>query len=452
MARERRGAKTRRRCRLQCRQTTVRDAVRNDPMTDLSLDHNRPPAVPPGAGPGGAPAIAPRRTGRPRYQSPVFYLISLPIWLAVVIRAASDTGWFDDETARFGAGLLALFVVLLVSERFVSRYLPWNPPLYFGLQSALIVWLMLLLPEQDYYAMLFIPLSTHAVIVLGQREGYRWIGVMTLLMSAGLLTTQEWPKSIALALIYASALLFVAAYGTITRQAEEAREQSQALLADLQGAYRQLEVYAAQVQSLAVVEERNRLARNLHDSVTQALYGLTLSTEAASRHLTAGEIEETTTHLRDVRDTARQALGEMRSLIYELRPPALEQDGLAVALQTRLAAVATRSGLETSLTIDGDERLPAAVELELDRISQEALNNTLKHARASRVDIALRQNDGSVALEITDDGAGFDPGVVDGRGGMGLRGMAERTARLGGRLAIESRPGGGTRIRAEVPR
>lgn len=149
---------------------------------------------------------------------------------------------------------------------------------------------------------------------------------------------------------------------------------------------------------------------------------------------------------------AKQALREMRLLIYELRPPVLEEGGLAAALKERLQAVEGRVGLATSLAVEGNGRLPPAVEAELDRITQEALNNALKHAHAHQIAVQLRQDEKSVALEIADDGIGFDPGATQDHGGLGLRGMAERVARLGGWLAIESRPGEGTRVRVEVPR
>ena len=253
-------------------------------------------------------------------------------------------------------------------------------------------------------------------------------------------------------MLYSSGFFFFASYAAVTKRAETARAESQTLYSELQEAYRRLEDYAAQVEALAVVEERNRLARDLHDSVTQALYGLTLSAEAAARQLAAGEIDAAAAQLREVQETAQQALQEMRLLIYELRPPVLEEEGLAAALQERLQAVEGRVGVATSLAVEGDGRLPPTVEAELDRITQEALNNALKHAQAHRIAVQLRQDERTVALEIVDDGVGFDLGTTWSRGGFGLRGMAERAARLGGQLAVESRPGKGTRVRVEVPR
>jgi signal transduction histidine kinase len=205
-----------------------------------------------------------------------------------------------------------------------------------------------------------------------------------------------------------------------------------------------------QAQQVAILEERQRLARDLHDSVTQNLYGVTMYAEAAARLLAAGESDLAAEHLRELRETSQEALREMRMLIFELRPPVLEQEGLVAALETRLEAVEERSGLEAELIVHGEGRLAADIEEGLYRIAQESLNNVLRHAHARRVTVHLCQDGDSVKLEITDDGAGFDPASALARGGLGLDGMEERAARLGGHLTLDSKPGAGTTIRVEV--
>jgi signal transduction histidine kinase len=186
--------------------------------------------------------------------------------------------------------------------------------------------------------------------------------------------------------------------------------------------------------------------------VTQALYGVTLYAEAAGRLLAAGEQDGATTYLHEVRDTAQEALQEMRLLIFELRPPILEQEGLVAALQARLAAVEGRvPGLVA--TVDAppsDLRLPAPIEEALYRIAQETLNNVLKHAKAHTIALSLRQQDSVVTLEIADDGAGFDRASAERQGGFGLRGIAERAAQVGGAVTVQSAPGQGTVVRVEV--
>jgi len=206
-----------------------------------------------------------------------------------------------------------------------------------------------------------------------------------------------------------------------------------------------------QTRQLAVVEERNRLARDLHDSVTQSLYGVTLFAEAADRLLVAGDTSLAAEHMRELRLTAQESLQEMRLLIFELRPLILEEHGLAAALQARLEAVEGRSGLEAAFTVEGDdEHLAAEVEDGLYRIAQEALNNILKHAHARHISVYLRWEPFPMVLEVADDGVGFDPTVARQQGGLGLQGMDERAAQLGARLSIQSQAGEGTRVRVEV--
>ncbi len=138
-------------------------------------------------------------------------------------------------------------------------------------------------------------------------------------------------------------------------------------------------------------------------------------------------------------------------MIYELRPPVLEEEGLAAALQERLQAVEGRVGVATSLAVEGDGRLPPTVESELDRITQEALNNALKHAQAQRIAVRLRQDEQIVALEIVDDGLDSTPGrLLPRRVGIARDGGASGTA--GWAVRVDSRPGKGTRVRVEVPR
>jgi signal transduction histidine kinase len=206
-----------------------------------------------------------------------------------------------------------------------------------------------------------------------------------------------------------------------------------------------------QAQQLAVIRERNRLARDLHDSVMQALYGVTLYAEAAWRRLSAGDSSVTGEHLREIRSTAQEALREMRLLIFELRPPVLKQEGLAAALRSRLESVEQRVGLETRLELDVQERLAPEIEEALYRIALEALNNVLRHSFADHVCVTLRREAGRALLQVADDGVGFDPVATRKRGGgLGLRGMEERVSRLGGRLALDSAPGEGARVRVEV--
>lgn len=199
-------------------------------------------------------------------------------------------------------------------------------------------------------------------------------------------------------------------------------------------------------QRATVLEERQRLARDLHDSVTQSLYGLATLTEAGKMRLEAGDLSASAHLLTRIGQTARQAIREMRLFLHQLRPQVLEKEGLVSAIELRLAAVEGRSDVRATLEADENIHLPLDVENALYHISQEALNNALKHAAASIVAVRLARAGNSVMLEICDDGCGFDPGHLNG-GGMGLDSMRARATAIGAVFGIQSTPGEGTCVK-----
>ncbi len=153
-------------------------------------------------------------------------------------------------------------------------------------------------------------------------------------------------------------------------------------------------------------------------------------------------------------EVSRQALREMRLLIYELRPTALREVGLEKALRQRIEAVEQRADLVVQLSVEEDLNLPEAVEDAFYRIAQEAMNNALKHAKSSSVTVSIKIEDINesrcVILEVVDNGVGFDKASVINKGGVGLESMRERTENLGGELTVTSAPGGGTRLKATI--
>ena len=203
-----------------------------------------------------------------------------------------------------------------------------------------------------------------------------------------------------------------------------------------------------QAGELAAGEERAHLARELHDSVTQALFSMTLVSRSVEMLLDR-DPEAARTQLVQLRDLQREALAEMRALIFELRPGNLEQDGLARALRTHTAALQGRIGLPIVVESTLDERLPLPIEEVLYRISQEALHNVVKHARARQVRLELGRIASGIRLRITDDGKGFDPArVPDGH--LGLAGMRARAEKIGARFSVRSVAGEGTTIEVVV--
>jgi signal transduction histidine kinase len=204
-------------------------------------------------------------------------------------------------------------------------------------------------------------------------------------------------------------------------------------------------------RELSIVEERNRLARELHDAVSQKLFGLVLNAEAAATLLDRDPAAAADQVAR-LGELAQEALGELRELIFELRPASLEDEGLAATLRKHVDMLRRVHGRDVELRISGAVQ-PAAEDADVFRIAQEALNNALRHAEAERIELRLAGRDGRLTLTVADDGAGFDPaapGVRSRR--LGLTSMEERARALGGTLAVVSRPGDGTTVTLEVPR
>jgi signal transduction histidine kinase len=206
------------------------------------------------------------------------------------------------------------------------------------------------------------------------------------------------------------------------------------------------ELYA-QSQRLAVVEERNRVARELHDAATQTLFSLVLAARAAA--LTTRDEEARLTILGFEQRTT-SALQELRGLVHALRPKSLERDGLAATLADHVEALRT-SGARVVVDAAEGVRLPLDTEHALLRIAQEALNNAMRHAPGSAMRVTLRVGVKTVTLRVHDDGPGFNPAALPHtRRGMGLATMRERADEIGARLAIQS-SGGGTTITVRVP-
>ncbi len=206
---------------------------------------------------------------------------------------------------------------------------------------------------------------------------------------------------------------------------------------------------AEQAQEMAALRERNRLARELHDSVSQALYGIALGARTA-KALLLRDPSHLAEPLDYVLSLAEAGLSEMRALIYELRPELLENEGLSVALTSQAFSLEARYGVEVRPDLCDEPNLPIEIKEALYRIAREALHNVVKHAGAKAIDLRLRCEDRGVVLEVEDDGCGFDPdGTYPGH--LGLQSMRERAAHVGAALELSSRPGEGTCIRVVVP-
>jgi PAS domain S-box-containing protein len=210
----------------------------------------------------------------------------------------------------------------------------------------------------------------------------------------------------------------------------------------------------SEAQERLALEERTRLARELHDSVSQALFAMTLETGAAQRVLHGSDAapEGLRERLQRLRELTEGALAEMRALIFALRPDAIREEGLLAAIRKQAEGIAAREDLVVAVDAP-DERLPLAPDMEeqLYRLVQEALSNVARHAEASHVWVrVLLTGTGELVVEVEDDGIGFDP-AVPRPGHLGLRSMAQRAEALHGRVEVLGRPGGGTLVCAAVP-
>lgn len=199
-------------------------------------------------------------------------------------------------------------------------------------------------------------------------------------------------------------------------------------------------------ERVAVLEERSRLARELHDSVTQSLYSASLYSAGARRYFGQQKYSEVDNYLSQIGELTQQALKDMRLLVYELRSPELKQNGLLGSLQNRLDAVERRSNIEAEIHTENIELLPEVVEENLYRIAIESLNNSLKYAQATRISVELTQKNNEVLFTIQDNGVGFliEEGLQNG--GVGLATMRERAERLNGTYQIFSSKEIGTKI------
>ena len=231
----------------------------------------------------------------------------------------------------------------------------------------------------------------------------------------------------------------------------EADEEMVGLLAAHAAVLMEHARFFSESRELSVLDERNRLARDLHDAMTQTLFSLRLTLETAASSLPA-DPTAAAAHVQQASALVESTFGELRTLIFELRPPALDADGLAETVRKHLDVVGRAHGLAVQLTTRTDRRLPAAVDEAIYRIVQEAVTNVVRHARATTVEVRLVVDDRLATVEIADDGIGFDPAARTIRARhLGLTSMRERAQAAGGRWTIESSPGAGTVVRVEVP-
>lgn len=341
--------------------------------------------------------------------------------------------------------LLALGLVLIFGflYRFVfqsGRY-EQNRSLYFGVQVVILGLLFLLgSNNSDAFNFLFLILCIHIAVVSTAKVAALWIALCFGIVSLITLATRGADGLYAV-VFYSVTFVVCGFFGYTIQQVERARDNNQRLVEELQATQRKL-------QELAVVEERNRLARDLHDSVKQQVYAISMQLGAARALL--GEGNQAYGPVIEAERLARQAGAELTALIRELRPAGLESKALAEALQEYVTAWARQNGIVVDLKVNSASSVPLPGDETLFRVAQEALANVARHSKAHHVAVELTNKDDEIVLIVEDDGVGFDMRRVEK--GVGLDSMRERLEAIGGQLSISSDNLRGARVMATVRR
>jgi len=375
------------------------------------------------------------------------------IFAAVVLRATVVIS--IEPEFPIVLALLAGYGLLLIGETWSMRRKParflqslTSQLAYLFLQSALVIGALIISSYEDFLAMLFIPLSLDAVSFFGRRVGYIVITIFSVVMTVTLLFSDVGSLfGLTMGILYSGICFLFGGYAHQVQKAKAAQAQNVQMFSELQTAHRQLQSYADQMASLAVEQERNRLARDLHDSVTQTVFSMNLAAQSARLLLDKDSIRAAGQLIR-LEELAASALREIQSLVSQLRPRSIAEEGLPTALSRLAMEQKTRGGLQVSLEIHGEGTLPEKIAAGLYSIAHEALINVSKHSGICEATVRLNVDRDHCCLEIEDHGQGFNPeATFDQRGHLGLAGMSERAREIGWNLSVVSRPGQGTLIR-----
>lgn len=336
---------------------------------------------------------------------------------------------------------LVLIFGLLYHFLFRSGRYQQNPNLYFCAQVVILGLLFLLGSDNsDAFNFLFLILCIHIAAVSTAKVAALWIALCFGIVSLITLATRGMEGLYAV-LFYSVTFVVCGFFGYTIQQVEQARDRNQQLVEELQATQRKL-------QELAVVEERNRLARDLHDSVKQQVFAISMQLGAARTLL--NEESQAYGPVTEAERLAKQAGAELTALIRELRPPGLESKTFATALQDYVREWSHQNRIPAQVNVNGVASIPLRDDETLFRVAQEALANVARHSKASHVTVELAHQGDDIALTIEDDGAGFDLGQVEK--GIGLDSMRERLEAIGGRLDILSQTSSGTKIMATLRR
>lgn len=316
---------------------------------------------------------------------------------------------------------------------------------YFGVQIILGGLIVFYSSAMSWLVLL--PLVSHAMVTLPRKLSWTVIGVILLAEIFPFIISGQWSFIFAEGLSLAAAVLFVGLFTQITINERDARADVERLAQELRQANRKLSEYALQVEELAVAEERNRLAREIHDGLGHYLTSINIQIQAAQTVLES-DPDQAGQLLGKARALSQDALSDVRRSVAALRASPTDAKSLHESL-TELVEECRAAGLAVDMTILGEAcPLSPKVELALYRAAQEGLTNVRKHANASQAELTLDYSrQGFVHLSLRDNGAG----AYDAAGGFGLLGVGERARLLGGKLNVETSPGAGFLMQIELP-
>jgi NarL family two-component system sensor histidine kinase YdfH len=381
-------------------------------------------------------------------------------WILLVV-VAFVYGWTVWQSAEMRSPLrLAAFTALMLLYAglhwWVSPVLSRRPQwfgTYLVVQGAIVFGITLLAGKQLVTIGLYLALVGQAAGSFDDvRRSVTAVGGLLVLMAVNVGIQMGWAAVPSWLLMVAPMTLFVVVYVALFMRQAKARERAQALLRELETAHRQLGEYAGRVEDLTLAAERQRMARELHDTLAQGLAGLILQLEAMDASLGRGQTERAQGIAQDAMARARATLADARHAIDNLRLDTSAPADLCEAVRQESERFTAATGIPCELDLRPPEALPAVVQEHALRAVTEALNNVARHARASHVSIQAVEAAGGLTVVVRDNGAGFDPLANIGRSGhYGLLGLRER-ARLGqGSLEVVSAPGRGTAVTLRLP-
>jgi signal transduction histidine kinase len=362
-------------------------------------------------------------------------LLDLATYPAIVVPCSLGLLGLPDPASRAAVVVLCLAFLLIYRFVFQTARNERQLAVYFAAQTAVVAGLLLLRSRNsDTFTFLFFLLSIWAAAIFSARTTLAWVALFFAVDSLILFGVRGL-ESVPVVLFNAAVFFLCGVFGQALREVEIARRENASMLEELRAAQRQ-------VQDLAIAEERNRLARDLHDSAKQQAFALSAQLDAA-RSLLGRDPAAAARHLNQAEQLADLLRQELATLILELRPPALGDQSLAGALRRYLAEWSQQSGIAADFQVHGERALLREAEHTLFRLSQEALANVARHSRARRVEVQLDCREAQVKLSVRDDGQGFDPEREPP--GVGTQSMRERAAALpNGTLTLDSAPGKGT--------